>query len=320
MELFFRMRKNYFAALMLPALAGFAIAAQPVQTPPAAKGVLGDVITAMTFNIRVDTFIDGPNRWDKRKGYVYDLIADHAPDVVGLQEAKHGQYVEIRQALPAYMGYGVGRNNGAESGEMCPILYRGDRYLKTDSGTFWFSDTPEKAGSKDWGNWPPRICSWVRLTDRKTQSSFYVYNVHLDHMSQNSRKKSIRLLTQKIAARKTDDPYIVMGDFNMKINNSAMKYLQMNRTAPMADAWTSLHGDRTTVGTRPGFNGSSGPKIDHIPLSTELRPLQVTIDNRKYNGRRPSDHFPVIAKVLMPSQAFAEAPEASREKSTHNLF
>jgi endonuclease/exonuclease/phosphatase family metal-dependent hydrolase len=319
MERFYRFGTTYIAALMLPVLAGFAVGAEPDAIQPSAKGVLGDVVTAMTFNIRVDTFIDGPNRWDKRKGYVYDLIADHAPDIVGLQEAKNGQYFEIRQALPMYQGYGVGRSNGAERGEMCPILYRGDRYLKTDSGTFWFSNTPDKPGSKDWGNWPPRICSWVRLTDRQTLSSFYVYNVHLDHMSQNSRSKSVRLLTQKIAARKTNDPYIVMGDFNMKMTNSAMQYLQKNTLAPMADAWTSLHGSRTTIGTRPGFNGSSGPKIDHI-LSKELPVVGVTIDSRKYNGRRPSDHLPVIARVLMPSRAFAEAPESSYEQSTHTLF
>jgi endonuclease/exonuclease/phosphatase family metal-dependent hydrolase len=141
----------------------------------------------------------------------------------------------------------------------------------------------------------------------------------MDHLSQNSRKKSVRLLTQKIAARKTDDPYIVMGDFNMKMNNSAMEYLQANTVAPMADAWTALHGNKATRGTRLGFNGHSGPIIDHIPLSRELRAIEVSIDSRKYNGRRPSDHLPVIAKVLMPAQTFAEAPETS-EQPAHNLL
>ena len=46
-----------------------------------------DVISAMTFNIRVDTLLDGFNRWNNRKEKVVDVLARNGADVIGVQEA-----------------------------------------------------------------------------------------------------------------------------------------------------------------------------------------------------------------------------------------
>jgi len=176
-----------------------------------------------------------------------------------------------------------------------------------DSGTFWFSKTPEKPGSKRWGNLFPRICSWVHLVDKTDETGFYVYNLHLDNLSQKSRRKSVKLLAKQVGGRKTDDPFIVMGDFNMELDNPAMQYLQKPGSAnphpKMVDSWQSLHpGKRRGIGTRHGFRGGvSGPRIDHIPISESARALEVNIDRRRVNGRYPSDHFPVIAKIFLDS-------------------
>lgn len=264
------------------------------------------VIKAMTFNIRVDTIIDGLNRWCNRKEMVVDTIADNAPDVIGLQEALYSQSQYLRKALPQYGMYAAGRNDGKRKGESCAILYRKDRYIMIDSGTFWFSDTPSVPGSKDWGNLPPRICSWVYLIDCKNLNRFYVYNVHLDNFSENSREKSVRLLAKKVAARKTNAPFIVMGDFNMGINEPAMRYLRQIGSSSsfprMVDAWQLANPGRVAPATRHSFRGHrSGPKIDHIPIGEHAKVLEATIDRRSINGRYPSDHFPVIATILLDS-------------------
>ena len=148
----------------------------------------GDIISAMTFNIRVDTLIDGFNRWNNRKEKVCDVLERNSADVIGLQEALDRQVDDVQEALPQYSNYFVGRDNGKQKGESCAIFYRNDRFRMDDSGTFWFSDTPEKP-SKDWGAMWPRICSWVHLTEKRTGEGLYVYNVHLDVLSQNSGKK-----------------------------------------------------------------------------------------------------------------------------------
>ena len=98
------------------------------------------VVKVMTFNIRVGiAFWDGPNRWNKRKQIVVDTLIDNAADVIGLQEALDFQVEHIRQALPQYSRYAVGRNNGKQQGEACAIFYRKDRFTLLDQGNFWFS-------------------------------------------------------------------------------------------------------------------------------------------------------------------------------------
>ena len=90
----------------------------PFSSPP------GDVIKAMSFNIRVDTFLDGFDSWGNRKQLVFDTLTDDAADVMGLQEALDHQVVQIQQALPQYGHYAVGRNDGKQKGESCAIFYR----------------------------------------------------------------------------------------------------------------------------------------------------------------------------------------------------
>lgn len=257
----------------------------------------------MTFNIRTRTVIDALNHWNHRKGFVADTIAGNAADIVGLQEVKSSQLKYIQSRLPQYGVYAIGRSNGKRGGESCPVLYRKDRFELIDSGTFWFSDTPSIPGSKDWGNLPPRICSWVHLVDDQTGVGLYVYNLHLDNFSQNSREKSVELLMEKIAARQTNEPFIIMGDFNMETQNTAMRWLnQIGIARPRVasiDVWQSIHLDRR-VGTRHGFKGHfSGPHIDHIRLGPGLQPMDARIDSQSRNGRYPSDHFPVVANIRL---------------------
>ncbi|HPC63429.1 MAG TPA: endonuclease/exonuclease/phosphatase family protein [Anaerohalosphaeraceae bacterium] len=311
------MNQNDIRRLSLAGLAvlSFFIPTMPARTPseqvPLPKIEPG-VVKVMTFNIRNDTIVDGPNRWSRRKNIVFNMLRDHNADVIGLQEAEDEQVCDIQMALPCYSRYAVGRNDGRRQGETCAIFYRTDRFRLLDSGTFWFSDTPSVPGTKDWGNLWPRICSWVRLAERQSGQAFYVYNVHLDNLSQHSRQKSVELLARQVASRKSRDPFIVMGDFNMELDNPAMRYLQKQGIQTpyprMVDAWSSVHSGKPSLGTRHSFRGSiSGPAIDHIPICETLQALDVSIDRRAgENGRYPSDHFPVIARILLKPSTLPE--------------
>ena len=160
--------------------------------------------------------------------------------------------------------------------------------------------------------------------DKDTGTGFYVYNVHLDVFSQNSREKSVEMLARRIASRKTADPFIVVGDFNMGLDNPAMQYLQnMKSQTPyprMVDAWQSVHPGTPAGGTRHGFRGgTSGPQIDHIPVGEGARTLQARIDRRHVNGRYPSDHFPIIAEILLAAPAKGLPPIAAGTNSQQAL-
>ena len=260
------------------------------------------VVDVMTFNIRNGKAKDGANGWKYRQQMVVDVIEEYRADVMGLQEAFDFQTEYLAQAMPQYGVYYVGRDDGVKAGESCAIFYRRDRYELADSGTFWFSDTPSKP-STHWGNWYLRICSWVRLVDRAEGKGIYVYNLHLDHRSQNSREKSAQLLAKKISRRKARDPYIVMGDFNMAMDNPGMKYLVKDGVDTpyprLTSAWMRMHPEDNLKTGHAFKGGTSGKAIDHILVEEKTIVLKANIDQRPIDGKYPSDHYPVTATVKL---------------------
>jgi len=277
------------------------------------SGADGLELHVMTFNIRYGTANDGENSWNNRKEMVFDVIRSHPSDVVGLQEALRFQMDELRKEHPVYGEIGVAREDGYEEGEYSSILYRTDRFGVAESGTFWFSDTPDIAGSNTWGNACVRICSWARLIETKTGKAFYMFNLHLDHVSQPSREKSAVLLAERIKNRKFKDPFVVTGDFNAGENNPVIEYLKneiavegldgskAKTSVPMIDTFRVLHPEVKDVRSSHGFRGGKqGNKIDYIfvPPGTNVLKAEILYDN--IDGRYPSDHYPVIAWFNLP--------------------
>ena len=258
-------------------------------------------VNIMTFNIRMGTANDGSDKWSLRKELVFEVIRNHDPDVIGLQEAFKFQIDEIRAAVPGYELIGQGRE-GDEKGEYSAILYKKKRFECMVSDTFWLSDTP-KIPSKTWGNTCIRICTWARLLDRSSKRAIYVYNTHLDHQSQPSREKSVRLIVERMAAREHKDLLVLTGDFNMAEDNPAILYMKglsadEKTPLPMADSYRMLHPDEKTVGTFNGFKGvSDGAKIDYVFVSPKTKVSHAQIIRSSKNGRFPSDHYPVTAKL-----------------------
>lgn len=270
----------------------------------------------MTFNIRYGTANDGENSWPNRNRFVLEVMNDYGPDVLAIQEALDFQLGELSEAMEGYGVIGVGRDDGIAAGEFTAILYRTSRFDVVESGTFWFSDTPQAPGSASWGNNITRICTWAIMSERVTGLQFYVYNLHLDHESQPSRERSSRLLAARISARSRQAPFIVTGDFNAGEENSAMRFLLgeirqigMEGEGPVTspglrDTYRVLHRDSVDVGTFNAFRGErSGEKIDAVLVSAEWRVSEAAIVRTAVNGRYPSDHFPVVATVSLPDSA-----------------
>lgn len=262
-------------------------------------------LTIMSFNLRYGTAEDGENSWPNRRELVFDVIARHSPDIIGMQEALRFQLDELAEALPQYSEIGVGRDDGRQAGEYAAILYRRSRFDVEEQSTFWFSDTQEAPGSVGWGARLPRICTWARLVDRRSNRSSYVYNVHFDHESQESRQKSAALLTARIAARATAHPVIVTGDFNAGEDNPAMEYLTGKTTPPsptgLRDTFRVLYPDSSVVGTFNGFEGrTKSSKIDAVLVSAGWRVEAAAIVRDSRDGRYPSDHYPVTARIVFP--------------------
>jgi len=272
-------------------------------------------LQVMSFNILYGTADNEDNRWQKRRQLVFDVLRKHQPDLVGLQEALNFQLEEICQAIPDYGHLGVGRDDGKTKGEYCAILYRRNRFNVGESGTFWLSDTPEVPGSITWGNACTRICTWARFIEKNPGKACYLFNVHLDHVSQPSREKSAVLLTQRIYSRTHPDAFVVTGDFNSGEENPVILYLkgkvklgaekkgEFENPVPMVDTFRVLHSDAVEVGTFNGFEGNcKGEKIDYVFAQPGMKALEAQIVYDNDNGRYPSDHFPVTARIILPTR------------------
>jgi endonuclease/exonuclease/phosphatase family metal-dependent hydrolase len=274
-------------SLLLSVLFGQAPAPQPAAAAP---------LTVMSFNIRYGTANDGDNHWLKRRDQLFDLLREQQADVVGLQEALHGQVEEILQAVPGYDYVGVGRGDGRRAGEYAAILFKSSRLRVRRSDTFWFSDTPGVVKSTSWGNQIERICTWAYFEDREGPS-FFLYNVHLDHISQPSREKSVGLLLERVKARDPKAPAVVTGDFNAGENNPAAAAMRTS----FADTFRLLHPDAAQAGTFNGFKlgQTGGDKIDFVFVEPGTEVLAAEIVRASRDGRYPSDHFPVTARIRL---------------------
>ena len=287
--------------------AAVALVMSAVSTLPAQSAV-----RVLSFNIRYGTANDGAHRWDARRDAVIGTIRDHAPHVLGVQEALRFQLDELASALPGYRELGVGRDDGRAAGEYSAILVDTARFSLLADGTFWYSDTPTVPGSMHWGNRITRIATWARLVDRATNDTLRVYNTHWDHESQPSRERSAALLLDRV---RTDagprDRVLVLGDFNSDEANPAFQRLVAAGggvgsgsgstpalPVPLRDTFRARNPDATVVGTFNAFKGdSTAGKIDAILVGAGWSVLDAGIDRRRWGALWASDHFAVWAIV-----------------------
>jgi endonuclease/exonuclease/phosphatase family metal-dependent hydrolase len=260
-------------------------------------------VRVLTFNIRYGTANDGAHRWPNRSTHVMTTIRDHAPHLLGIQEALRFQLDEIARAVPGYRELGVGRDDGKTAGEYAALLVDTARFGIVASGYFWYSDTPDVPGSKSWGNNVTRICTWARLVDRATGDTIRVYNSHWDHESQPSREKSAALLKQHVNADASPaDRVIVMADFNSGETNPAFGILTDEAPLRLHDTYRDVHPNERIVGTFHAFKGdSTADKIDAILVSRGWMTVDAGIDRRRFGELWASDHFAVSAIIRRTS-------------------
>lgn len=279
----------------------------PKATPISEDGSLD--LKLMTFNIRLETDQDTDSRsWNQRVAGAVRVIREAQPAVIGVQEALHGQAADLWASLPDYEFFGVGRDDGKTDGEYSGIFYQRDRFDAdpSDCGTFWLSDTPETPGSKTWGNEIPRVAAWIKLADRASHRSFYVFNTHWDHRNQPSREKAAKLIASRIDDRKDASlPVVLLGDFNAVETNPGVSYLTGNQVKVdgsnvtwrngLVDTFQTLHPNAAARTTLHFWSAdkSGTRKIDHILASKGVKVLAAGIHDQPM----VSDHFPVTASV-----------------------
>jgi endonuclease/exonuclease/phosphatase family metal-dependent hydrolase len=255
-------------------------------------------ITVGSFNVRYDNPRDSGNLWSSRLPRVAALIDFHEFDIVGTQEGLQHQLDGLQDLLPGYTYYGIGRDDGAFKGEHSAIFIKKDAFAILDKGDFWLSETPTKPGF-GWDAHINRICSWVLLQHKVTNKKMYCFNVHYDHQAMLARKESSKLILEKIKTIAGNTPVILTGDFNG--DHSSEWYQLIANSGVLLDTYNRVTVPYKPNGTFQGFGPNLNPDqvIDHIFTSSHFTVSRWGVLTDSYNGKFPSDHFPVLTRITL---------------------
>lgn len=252
--------------------------------------------TIMTFNIRYDNPGDNENNWEYRKQEIVKMIQFYTPDILGIQEGLHHQVKYLDAALVDYNYIGVGRDDGNEKGEYAAIFYKKETYKLQETKTYWLSETPNSV-SVGWDASMERIATYGKFTDNTNGESIHIFNNHFDHIGQQARNNSAKLILKIIEEKVLQDKkLIVMGDLNSEPNHEPIQTLQQTLNDAYSSSQTEPYGP---IGTYNDFdlNSTIHRRIDYI-FTKNIQVLQYqNIDDRRTNNRYLSDHFPIIIKV-----------------------
>ena len=251
-----------------------------------------------TFNLRYDNPGDTGNLWKDRAPVAAGLIRFHEFDIVGTQEGLRNQLDDLQNNLPEYKWYGIARDDGNTRGEHSAIFYKKDKFNVLDSGNFWLSQTPDKPGF-GWDARNNRICTWLKMKEKGSKKTFYVFNVHYDHRGVEARKESSKLILAKILSIAGTQPVIFTGDFNG--SKQSEWYNTINNSNLLKDALTEVDHPYINNGSFNAFqqHNSSNEIIDHIFITKQWKPVRYGIITDTYHGKFPSDHYPVLVELVM---------------------
>ncbi len=248
-----------------------------------------------TYNIRYANPGDKGNLWQDRSPHLINLIRFHKIDLFGTQEGLVTQLKDIQQALD-FPYIGVGRDQGDDKGEFSAIFYNPEKFQLLEKGDFWLSETPEKP-SKGWDASLNRICSWGKF--KSDEETFYVFNIHFDHIGQKAREESSKLIVKKMGELNSEKlPTVLMGDFNVTDDNPA--YAEIVESGWMKDSkLESQSPPYGPEGTFTSFDWDFMPdkRIDYIFVSPEFQVKRYGVLSDHYGKKYPSDHFPVMVEL-----------------------
>lgn len=256
----------------------------------------GQQFTVATYNLRYDAAGDTGNLWQDRHPHLVQLIKFHRFDIFGTQEGLKHQLEDVKRNLPGFEYIGVGRDDGKEGGEHSAIFYNIDKFEVVKQGDFWLSEDTETP-NKGWDAALPRICTWGLFKDKHTGFQFFLFNAHFDHVGVTARKESAKLIIQKAHELGSGTPMIITGDFNVDQQNES--YHVLNNSGEVTDAYELSPLKYAPNGTFTGFdiNRVTESRIDHIFVSKPFTVARYGILTDSYQGKLPSDHYPVLAEL-----------------------
>jgi endonuclease/exonuclease/phosphatase family metal-dependent hydrolase len=208
------------------------------------------------------------------------VIRDEAPDVVVIQEIRHGQAEAVAALLSMRYTWALKHFPYTRA-----LWWRAEGMAIMTPHMLDAAGHTEVSDSRSKRNWRRRIAQWA-LVGRADRSAVLIYNLHLSpHQDATSRRAEAARVTE-IVERIGDTPAsIVAGDFN--------------------DA-----GDATIIEALPGVehvvpphsSPSDAPTqlVDHVLLPPNAFDVSVSVPAGGHDWARMSDHLPVTVRFALP--------------------
>jgi endonuclease/exonuclease/phosphatase family metal-dependent hydrolase len=261
-------------------------------------------LTVISLNVRYDKPDPDDRNWRVRRVAVVELLRHYSPDIVGTQEARANQLLDLHRSLPEYQSVGSDRR-GTGLDEHCAILYKPSRLRLLDTFEFWLSETPKIVGSitESWGNPYPRMVTGARFQTLAGQNLLF-FNTHLEHYSDLAKDLGAKCIYQYFCQLDLTNCYLFLtGDFNCNPDRFPRQVFldPLPSGYRLEDALSSLPLEEqmsfNNYGDRPYL------AIDTIYHDSRVSRERVKVDTSRWSDLLPSDHYPVIGEFILPESS-----------------
>lgn len=246
----------------------------------------------VTWNLRSIYIGDGINGFIHRAGLICHKILKELPDVISFQEIIEETFPVMQRMLPEYLFVGHFREANY-GGEGVFTAIRKDSIEVLGSEVIWLSPTPYVPGSRFKSqSICPRICLMTQLRHKITGKVFRVFNLHLDHESEDARVAGIQCVLKFVDEynNKAEYPLFLMGDFNATPDSNAVRMCSEYRD--ISDLTGHIENTRHDFGT-------AKIKIDYIFVSDVLKDsvTRTVVWDDVIEGIYLSDHYPICTEL-----------------------
>ncbi len=253
-------------------------------------------VSTMTYNILYN------NITSSRSETLLSFIEQENSDIFGCNEVVPAWTEKLTNKFSATYDTVEGKpSSGSTNGMRNSVFWKKDKFDLLESGTLWFSDTPD-IKSKYAEAYKYVTCTYVKLRDKASGVEFVYIQVHLENTGDNpqaptARKKQSEAL-KKITERFKFLPIIVGGDFNAGNIGDISPFYRGTRFVNTYDIAETKTGTKGTWVEKNVI--SKNWTLDYIFVSKDCIDVKKheSIDNKK-DGIYPSDHLPVKIQAVI---------------------
>lgn len=240
------------------------------------------------------------HRWDQRKARLLEYLAYAKADLIGSQELQEDQLYEFMQDFGKwYQYYGMKTRENEGRSDTNAIFFNPKRLELIEAQTIPYE---RHLGENAF--------TYCRFRDKFSNQQFVVLNIKLTYgLSWSSKKKRFTEaseLSQFIKGISSDDPILIMGDFNIFPLFDG-DFIENIFKHTLKDTKQLAHFGRfgpncTITNSCFLFTPFTGPELygfvpDHIIVNDRVQVLTYGVDPARVDGEFPSDHFPVIVDL-----------------------